>query len=218
MNQHLRANDVCALILAGGQSTRMGGHDKAWMPLHGRPLIRHVLDRLAAQTLTPSRTVISANRHLDAYRALGHAVVGDLSEHSQGPLAGIQAALKPCTEPMLLWVPCDAPHFPLDLLARLLAGKRQAGAKAAVACSVDAHGQPALEPCFALIDTDLAPSLDAALALQARKLGDWLLGHAPALVHFAEPEQRHAFRNINTADELQAAAAQTLASTGDSPP
>ena len=200
-----RTPDVCALILAGGQSSRMGGQDKAWLDLQGKPLIAHVLDRLAQQRPAPARTLISANRHLDAYRALGHGVVTDVSAHSHGPLAGIQAALLHCPEPMLLWVPCDAPFFPVDLLARLLVGKQAAKAKAAVARTDGENGAQSLEPCFALIDTDLAPSLDAALASGQHKLGAWLRGHEPALVHFDGAAARAAFANINTLHDLHKA-------------
>lgn len=37
---------VSAVILAGGRATRMGGEDKGWVALAGRPLIDHVLERL----------------------------------------------------------------------------------------------------------------------------------------------------------------------------
>lgn len=37
------------MILAGGASRRMGGTDKALLPLAGRPLIAHVRDRIEPQ-------------------------------------------------------------------------------------------------------------------------------------------------------------------------
>ena len=40
---------VSAVVLAGGRATRMGGADKGWVELAGRPLIDHVLDRLRPQ-------------------------------------------------------------------------------------------------------------------------------------------------------------------------
>jgi len=45
----LPAHPVSAVILAGGRATRMGGDDKGWVPLAGKPLIEHVLDRLRPQ-------------------------------------------------------------------------------------------------------------------------------------------------------------------------
>lgn len=70
---------VTGLLLAGGRGMRMGGLDKGLQPLHGEPLALHVLRRLAPQV---DSLVISANRHLGAYAALGapfHArIVADM--------------------------------------------------------------------------------------------------------------------------------------------
>lgn len=38
-----------AIILAGGRSSRMGGGDKGLLALNGKPIIGHVIDRLARQ-------------------------------------------------------------------------------------------------------------------------------------------------------------------------
>ena len=40
---------IFGVILAGGQARRMGGADKAFVALAGRPLIAHVLARLEPQ-------------------------------------------------------------------------------------------------------------------------------------------------------------------------
>ena len=40
---------IAALMLAGGQGSRLGGVDKAFVDLHGKPLIDHLLARLAPQ-------------------------------------------------------------------------------------------------------------------------------------------------------------------------
>ena len=66
-----------ALLLAGGQARRMGGVDKGLQTLHGQTLAAHVLASLAAQSQPPARCLISANRHLDAYAALGWPVLAD---------------------------------------------------------------------------------------------------------------------------------------------
>ncbi|MEG0879751.1 MAG: NTP transferase domain-containing protein, partial [Janthinobacterium sp.] len=43
----INKHDITGLILAGGLGTRMGQRDKGMLPLHGQPLARHVLQRLA---------------------------------------------------------------------------------------------------------------------------------------------------------------------------
>ncbi|MGB8711143.1 MAG: NTP transferase domain-containing protein, partial [Methyloceanibacter sp.] len=37
------------IILAGGKSSRMGGGDKCLLPLGGRPILAHVIERLKPQ-------------------------------------------------------------------------------------------------------------------------------------------------------------------------
>lgn len=80
-----------ALILCGGRATRMGGVDKPLQPFQGRALVHHVIERIAPQT--GGRILISANRHLDDYRRLGHPVLPDPLPDFPGPLAGILAGL-----------------------------------------------------------------------------------------------------------------------------
>ncbi|WP_323092258.1 NTP transferase domain-containing protein, partial [Aeromonas jandaei] len=80
---------VSAVILAGGRATRMGGEDKGWVELAGRPLIAHVLERLRPQV---DEILINANRSHDRYQALA-PVISDDNRDYLGPLAGMQAGL-----------------------------------------------------------------------------------------------------------------------------
>jgi molybdopterin-guanine dinucleotide biosynthesis protein A len=48
---------IFGVILAGGQGQRMGGVDKALVPLAGAPLLAHVIARLEPQV---ERLVLSA--------------------------------------------------------------------------------------------------------------------------------------------------------------
>jgi molybdopterin-guanine dinucleotide biosynthesis protein A len=87
---------VTGLILAGGEGRRMGGADKGLLSYQGRPLVAHVLARLAPQV---AGVLISANRNLDEYRAFGHEVLPDATDVRVGPLAGLQAGLAACPTP-----------------------------------------------------------------------------------------------------------------------
>ena len=106
------------IILCGGRGERVGGIDKGWLEYRGRPLVEQVLQRLQPQV---SDVVISANRNLERYRALGHTAVSDEWENYQGPLAGIAAALPHCRHDACVVVACDMPLLPLDLGERLSA-------------------------------------------------------------------------------------------------
>ena len=80
---------VSAVILAGGRATRMGGEDKGWVELAGRPLIDHVLARLRPQV---DEVLINANRSQTRYQALAPVISDDNNDYL-GPLAGMQAGL-----------------------------------------------------------------------------------------------------------------------------
>lgn len=179
-----------ALILAGGQASRMGGVDKGLQTLHGEALTQHVLRSLARQTRPPAAYLLSANRHLDHYARWGHPVLPDAEAGYPGPLAGIQAGLAACPHPWLLVVPCDAVQLPDDFAQRLLdaAHDRQASSAAD-----PAHWHPTL----LALHRNCAASLDAYLARGGRSIRGWLadLDHQP--VYFDQP-----FANANTLDDL----------------
>src|SRR4051812_40658978 len=192
----MRPSDVTGLVLAGGQGRRMGGVDKGLVPLDGTPMIAHVIARLAPQV---GSIVINANQNVEQYSAFGHPVVGDEVGGFAGPLAGLHAGMTRATTPYVVTSPCDSPFLPLDLVARLGEGLQRAGAKLAVAYTFD---QP--HPVFALVDRGVLAHLAAFLAGGGRKIDAWYATLPVACVRF--DDEADAFRNINTREELAAAA------------
>ena len=191
---------ITGLVLAGGRGSRMGGADKGLQPLQGRPLVAHVLERLAPQV---GPLLINANRNLETYRAFGHPVLPDADGEFNGPLAGLLAGLKACTTPWLLAVPCDSPLLPADLGARLLVAAEAAGAELALPECAEAAGQaPRLQPVFCLLRASLAPALADYLAQGGRKLESWMRAQSHVVVPFERPDDVRAFFNANTVDEL----------------
>jgi molybdopterin-guanine dinucleotide biosynthesis protein A len=186
---------ITGVVLAGGQGRRMGGVDKGWVEMDGRPLVAWVLERLAPQV---AGVVINANQNLDRYAALGHPVVPDAVGGFAGPLAGLHAALGVASTPWVVTVPCDSPFLPADLVARLAGAAARADATLAVARTFE---QP--HPVFALVRRDVRPHLDAFLAGGGRKIDAWYATLPVAEVSF--DDEADAFRNINTAAELAAA-------------
>jgi len=193
----VNALEVTGLVLAGGMGRRMGGIDKGLVPLDGKPMIAHVLARLAPQV---SAVIVNANQNQGRYEAFGYPVVPDEVGGFAGPLAGLHAGLARAATPFVATSPCDSPFLPLDLVARLGEGLERAGAQLAVAYTFE---QP--HPVFALVDRAVLPHLAAFLAEGGRKIDAWYATLAVAPVHFDDCET--AFRNINTKDELAAAAA-----------
>ena len=195
---------VSAVILAGGRATRMGGDDKGWVPLAGQPLVAHVLERLRPQV---DEVLINANRSEDRYRQLA-SVIGDEQADFQGPLAGMQAGLAAACHDWVLFVPCDGPALPRDLMARFRA------ALTPQTELVVAHDGEHLQPVVALLHRSLLPSLQRALAEGERKTGAWFARHRMTVVPFADAPD--AFINLNSPAELAAYEARLLAG-GDTP-
>ena len=200
---------ITALLLAGGRGARMGHVDKGLQSFNGTPLARHALRRLARQTLPPTEVLISANRHLDAYRAFGVPVWPDALPDFAGPLAGFLTGLAHARSPLLLTLPCDAPLFPLSLCERLAKALQAVQADMAVACAPDDTGAMRAQPVFCLLRADaragLKDSLSAFLSEGGRKAGAWMARHRAVSVPFDQPgDDPRAFANVNTLDQLRA--------------
>ncbi len=175
------------VILAGGRGLRMGGLDKGWVPLAGRSLVEHVIERLQPQV---ARITISANRNLDRYRSLGHTVVEDDTATFgtfSGPLVGMLAGLTAACLPWVMFAPCDTPALPTDLVARL--ARASGGTHAAVACCAGHR-----HPVICLVPANLAPQMLRMLAQGERRPVRFLENVAAVDLEFDDPA---AFLNVN---------------------
>lgn len=189
---------AAGVILAGGAARRMGGGDKPLRPLGGRPLLAHVIARLAPQV---TALALNANGPAERFAAFGLEVLPDPVAGQPGPLAGVLAAMlwaEKVGASAVLTAPGDTPFLPHDLRARLEAVR---GGSAQVACAV-AGGR--LHPTLALWPVGLAGALAAALAGGTRRVEDWARGQGLAVAEFPDPA---AFLNVNTPEDLAAAEA-----------
>jgi molybdenum cofactor guanylyltransferase len=105
---------VSAIVLAGGQSRRMG-RDKALIDYRGRPIIAHVVDTLRAL----SDDIVVVSNRPDLYSPFGARVVPDY-EPPCGPLGGIAAGLQAAQHPLAVVVACDMPFLNVTLLRWLI--------------------------------------------------------------------------------------------------
>ena len=201
-----KSPDIVGVVLAGGQSRRMGGGDKCLKPLDGKPLLAHVLTRLGPQV---SRVVINANGDPSRFDAFGLPVVADNAASFQGPLAGIEAGLAwtATHAPEAAWVatvPGDTPFIPEDVVARLAAGMREA--PMAVASS-----EAGLHPVVGLWPISMLGALAEALAAGQRKATDWVKAQGAAVVFLDAVEigdgEIDPFFNINRPEDLSTAEA-----------
>jgi len=184
------------VILAGGRSSRMGGGDKCLLPLMGKPMLAHVLDRIAPQC---GDILINSNSEPELFSRFGMPVSADVTNGFQGPLAGLLTGLQWASArgaSHLISVACDTPFLPNDLVARLSDALTTRDAHIAIATDVD-HSHPVI----GLWPTALTDRLEADLLTGTRAIHRWLWAFRVAEVRFAA---RH-FQNINTPADLRAA-------------
>jgi molybdopterin-guanine dinucleotide biosynthesis protein A len=201
-----KAHDIAGVILAGGQSRRMGGGDKGLLALGDKPMLGHVIARLAPQV---AQMVINANGSPERFAPFGLPVVADSIGGFAGPLAGVLEGMRWAARetPAARWIAttsADAPFIPLNLVARLRAAAASRPKAVAIAQSAgDLH------PVIGLWPVTLADDLEAELKAGIRKVLRWTDKHGTIPVAF-EPVQIGGreidpFFNANTPEELDEA-------------
>jgi len=185
---------IAAVILAGGQGTRLGGADKAFLELNGQPLLAHLLARLAPQV---EKIAISANGDATRFDTFALPVLLDGAFAGTGPLAGVAAGLDWAAAQgaeTLVTVPVDTPFIPHDLVQRLTP------APSVAVYQGRQHHLVAHWPVSARYG--LRDFLETGAP---HKVRDFLTHCAVGAVHFNGPADP--FLNINTAEDLVQAAA-----------
>jgi molybdopterin-guanine dinucleotide biosynthesis protein A len=196
---------VFGLILAGGLGRRMGGGDKCLVPVAGRPMLEHVIARLAPQC---DGLVLNANGDPGRFAAFGLPVVADGVPGYAGPLAGILAGLDwlAAHRPGTRWMAsaaADTPFFPRDLVRRLSESCAAEGAQMACAAS---GGRS--HPVFALWPVEMRADLLGALseADGSRKVMAFVQRYRLAMAEWPS-EPFDPFFNVNTPEDITLAEA-----------
>lgn len=188
---------IFGIILAGGTGQRMGGADKALLPLGGRSLLANAIARLEPQV---ERLAVSANGDPSRLAGFGLPVLADATP--LGPLAGVLAALTwaaPLGATAVVSVAVDTPFFPGDLVPQLCLAAESSVEGVALAHAAKDH------PTCAIWPVALAVPLAAFLASGAkpRVLG-FAESHHAARARF--PDEA-AFQNLNSREDLARAEA-----------
>ena len=82
--------NIVGVVLAGGQSKRMGGAHKGMLKLKTKSLSLHVLDRLSIQT---EEIILNVNVQENLYKQFNLPIVRDSITDYAGPLAGVLAGM-----------------------------------------------------------------------------------------------------------------------------
>lgn len=175
-------DELSAIILAGGFSSRMG-QDKAALPLEGTTFLQYMTDKLRAIGI--AEIIVSGWKDCP----IGTTYVPDLYPH-RGPLSGIHAGLLAVQNHSALVIPVDMPLISEKTLLAL----------------AHAHGEKAItvlesEPMPGIFDTKLAPLCEELLHGQNHSLHR-LFGAAGAK-RISDPDSPFRRMNCNRPEEYK---------------
>ncbi len=212
----LNNNMITGVILAGGQSTRMGGGDKFLKEINGKTILSLVIKKFEKQC---SSVLISANGNPARLEAYNKPIIKDpiieadptTSKETEdtlaGPLAGILAAMKWTIENKpghthILSVAADSPLFPDDFSQKMINQSNSLDDRAIIlAKSGGWH-----HPIFGLWPIEFASDLEAQLNSGVRKIRAWTNSHENSAVEFEEQDIKGTkidpFFNINKPEDF----------------
>jgi molybdenum cofactor guanylyltransferase len=198
---------LTVLILAGGQSTRMG-QDKMWLVLAGEPLV----ERIARRMLPLAGEIVISTNQPEAFagRLTGLPIaVRTVADRypGAGPLAGLHAGLAVAHYELVLALATDMPFVDPALVAFLAGLAADHDAVMPLVPSPDAS-TPQPEPLHALYRRSCLPAIEAALAAGRRRAVSFL---PQVRVRYVSPDEIRpydpafrSFANVNTPEEWAA--------------
>lgn len=200
---------AAGVLVCGGGSTRFGDDDKVCFPLAGKPLVRHVADRLV-----PVIDELVVNCRTDQHEALEEALDGYPHEVTYtfderadaGPLHGIGQGLRGTDETFAVVVACDMPFVDPGFVEYLF--EVAEGHEAAIPKQGDERWFQPLQAVYqvdamcsaidAAVDEGMDRPINAARKLDVRTVeGEELRDRADEWTFF----------NVNTRADLEEAAA-----------
>jgi molybdopterin-guanine dinucleotide biosynthesis protein A len=189
---------VTVSIQAGGLSTRIPD-DKALIPLAGKPLIEHVLQRVEG---LGDELLITTNRP-EAYAHLDARLVSD-SLPGTGPLGGLQTALQAASGEAVLVVACDMPFVERGLLEHMLDMISDEDV-------VIPRKNGLIEPLQAVYARRCLPAVEKALKKGEQRVASFfpevrVLNVEGEILERLDPDKL-SFFNINTPEDLERAEA-----------
>lgn len=187
-----RKKHVLGAILAGGSSSRMGGQDKFLLPLNGKRILDHIIERFEPQV---SSLILNLNGDKNRVNNCSLDIIPDIHEPHCGPLGGLFTALSYARERNFSWVvtvSCDTPFIPNDYVSRLFdhPSKNMVIAKS--------FGR--LHPTMGLWNINLLDDLALWLKDNEFKMSKWIGKHSAGEVSWEmRPDP---FLNINCLEDL----------------
>ena len=193
--------NILGVILAGGQSRRMGNKNKLLATINNKSLLE-ITSNLVKNQL--NRVIINSNTQVYSNNKLNFEIVPDEIDGYLGPLSGIFSAMKWSKKnfPECQWIasfPVDSIFFPdnfIDVMTSKIKKETQ------IVC---AKSNGRIHPVFALWSIVLVNALEKALVKDGiRRIDEWTKRYNLEIVNF-KFKKLDPFFNINTFDDLEKA-------------
>jgi molybdopterin-guanine dinucleotide biosynthesis protein A len=173
--------NATAVILAGGQSTRIG-RDKSALPVAGRTMLEHIYRRLRGNF---TQLIISSNR--PAEHSFPDAEVVPDQVAGRGPLMGIASVLNASSNDLNFVIACDIPEFDMTRVRKMLRDARNYDA-------LIPETKSRFEPLFAVYKKSVLAPIEKSLASGNNRIMDALKDCKIKYIDLPEGE----LTNINT--------------------
>jgi len=197
----INKENILGLILAGGQSKRMGNINKSLAIINNKSLLEITLSLVKKQLNT---VIINSNVRLNIANKYNLRIIPDKIPGYLGPLSGILSGMEWAKKnfPECQWVasfPVDSIFFPNNFVEIMT---NKINKKTQIIC---AKSKGRTHPVFALWSLDLIDDLKKALLDEGvRKIDEWTKRHNLEIVNF-EVQKIDPFFNINTFNDLEIA-------------
>lgn len=201
--EHCDVPTLYGLVLAGGDSQRMG-RDKAQLRYHcDETQLRHAVELLGAVTRAVYVSVRASQAQSGLYAQV--PLIVDDTE-LRGPAAGLLAAWGRHPEAAWLVLATDLPFVDAAVLTRL-----QAARDVSKLATAFRHSDGTPEPLCTIWEPAARTALLARVAVGDSSLRRLLDGEAATLLDAADPR---VLRSVDSADQYEAARAEIAARTG----
>jgi len=190
--------EICAVIMAGGKSSRMGGGVKSLKKFNNKMIFDRIYEILNNQI---RNIIINTNTEEKYFEKYNRIIIKDKIIGYLGPLAGIHASLSWINNNMpkvnwLISVPGDTPFIPNDLINRLYVKAKKNNKQIVLAKS-----NSNIHPVIGIWNINLLESLECNLLSGERKIIIWAKNHELDFEEFFE-ENYDPFFNINFEEDL----------------
>lgn len=185
--------NLATLILMGGQNKRMNGEHKAFLALHEKTFLEHII-----HNLSPYAPIYLSVNTKAPYNALNYPLIED--EYKEiGPIGGIYTALSSIQEEYVFITACDMPFVNGELITFLYDQL-----DATTSCVVMSDQEGRFYPLGGIYSKSILPLVKEHIAEGNYRLGSLLKrAHAKIIPLDQAPFKEKLLWNINTPEEYK---------------